>query len=377
MSTGSPLRVLHILPSMHGYGAERQIMQLLPQLQSSAFVTGLATVYTPSEEQRRSATFPVVDASRNGRRDFTFIGRLVDRIRSFDPDIVHTHTHVGKYWGRFAAVAAGVRAIVHTEHNPCDPRRSALDRIAGRALNPYTDRCITFFPEQRDELARIDGIGAEKFSVIPNGLEFDQMVRPDRQKARNSLALGDRSFAILLIGRMEYQKNHELAIHALAAIPERERRGIELFFAGSGELEPRLKNLARSLGVFQQIQFLGYRSDVPNLLAASDLLLMTSHFEGMPLALLEGMHAGVPIVTTPWTGSRTMLGAGEYGRIADGWAPAQIAAEIAAIRIEENNNAGAVEAAQRYVSERFTLRRMVEEHERLYTDLSCEERSVA
>ncbi|MGB6985526.1 MAG: glycosyltransferase [Candidatus Aquilonibacter sp.] len=362
---------------MQGYGAERQIMQLLPHLQSDLVVAGLATVYTPSEEQRRSVSFPVIDASRNGRRDFTFIGRLVDNIRSFRPDIVHTHTHVGKYWGRFAAAAAGVRTIVHTEHNPCDTRRSTLDRLADRALNPYTTRCITFFPEQREIVARIDGMSPQKIEVIANGLDFDRMSRPDRLQSRELFALSNDTFAIALIGRLEYQKNHELALRALAAIPEADRRGVELLFAGSGELERPLRELARTLGVSGETRFLGYRSDVEQLMAASDLLLMTSHFEGMPLTLLEGMYAGVPILTTPWIGARTMLRNGEYGQISDDWEPGSLASQIARARIEQMLPREAAYRAQQYVVDQFSLARMAEAHERLYFDLCAEVRSAA
>ena len=377
MISSNPLRVLHILPSMQGYGAERQIMQLLPHLQTPEIVAGLLTVYAPSEEQRCGADFPVTDAARNGRRDFTFIGRLVEKICSFRPDVVHTHTHVGKYWGRFAAVAAGVRAIVHTEHNPCDPRRSVLDRLADRVLNPHTERCITFFPEQCEMLVRTDGVNPRKIAIIPNGLPFDMLPRVDRDAARRLLDIPSDRFAIILVGRMEYQKNHELALRALAALSAGERSGIMLFFAGSGLLEVELRTLAEALNVAGHVRFLGYRSDVPELLAASDLLLMTSHFEGMPLALLEGMHMGVPILTTPWLGACSMLGAGAYGRIAAGWEPAAVARAIVQASSEKQATRALAERAQEYVAAEFSLAKMVESHRQLYLELGAREYAAA
>ncbi len=377
MSASRRLRVLHVLPSMHGYGAERQVMQLLSRLDSDDVSAGLLTVYAPTDEQIRSAGFPVLSASRNGRRDVAFVQRMVQRIREFDPDVVHAHTHVGKYWGRFAAAAAGVRSIVYTEHNPCDPRRSALDVIAGRALNPHTTRCVTFFPEQRELIERLDRIPAQKIEIIPNGIDFGTLERLERKTSRLRLGLPEPGFVVMLVGRMEHQKNHALALEALAAMRPHERERITLLFAGSGVLEPALQKTARVLGVEAQTHFLGYRSDVPELLAAADLVLMTSHFEGMPLALLEAMHAGVPVLTVPWTGAATMLGGGAYGRVAPDWSPANVAQAIVEIIVDPAPAAAAAQRARAHVEERYTLERMAEAHRHLNLEMPVDRRVAA
>ncbi len=377
MSRRAPLRILHILPTMQGYGAERQIMQLLPRLQSQDTTAALLTVYAPRDEQRQAVTFPVLDASRASGRDFTFIVRLVEKIRSFRPDVVHTHMHVGKYWGRFAAVAAGVRTIVHTEHNPCDPRRSLLDRLADRTLGPHTTRYLTFFSEQTRMVTQLDGLEPSKVQIIPNGLDFAQIPLHDRNEARALLDLSLDDSVVLVIGRMMFQKNHDLALRALSAIPEDRRRNVVLLFAGSGELEVELRELAVSLGVWRNTRFLGYRTDVPQILAASDLLLMTSRFEGMPLALLEGMHAGIPILTTPWTGSRSMLGDGKYARISASWDVADLSSELMRALIEQKEMRAMASSAKEFVETEFTLERMALAHRNFYLDLCSTQEEAA
>jgi glycosyltransferase involved in cell wall biosynthesis len=371
------MRVLHILPSIHGYGAEKQVLQLLPRLQCADVNAGLLTIYTPSPEQRSGITFPITDAARNGRRDYTFVGRLVSCIQRFQPDIVHTHTHVGKYWGRFAAVAAGIPAIVHTEHNPCDPRRPLFDRLANHALNPYTSRCITFFPEQGQLLMRAERIDPGRVEIIPNGLDFDRLVRCERSQSRRLFQMDEEAFVITLVGRLEYQKNQELALRALSVLPPDQRANMHLFFAGDGSLAPKLHQLAASLGVLNNVRFLGLRSDVPELLSASDLLLMTSRFEGMPLTLLEAMHARVPIVSTPWLGVSSMLGGGLYGRISRGWSPDDVASEILYSCAHRPEVLETAERARKYASSEFSLSRMGERHVSLYRKLIPLERSAA
>jgi glycosyltransferase involved in cell wall biosynthesis len=364
-----PLRVLHIVQFMKGYGAERQLAELLPRLQSPDVDVRLLTVYAPSKDELPVPSIAVECAQRSNRRDFTFIGRLIDRIRAFDPDVVHTHTVSGKYWGRLAAAVAGVQAIVYTEHNPCVPHRSPLQRLASRALNRYTSRCVTFFPEQGGMLAQLDGVSQESLCFIPNGLAFEQMSRPNREQCRSDLDL-DTDFAITVVGRLHHQKNHDLAIRAIATMETQQRSGITVLFAGSGVLEPELRQLARKLGVADRVRFLGYRNDVANVLAASDLLLMTSHYEGMPLSLIEGMYQRVPILTTPWLGSRSMLQDAELGRVAKGWDPHQLALDIARAREERDASARMAEAAYRYALAEYSIEKMVASHRRLYDDLA-------
>ncbi len=150
-----PLRVLHILPSIQGYGAERQIMDLLPELTGGPVEAALLTIYRPPPDALNEYPLTVLHADRKSRRDYFFLPRLVAQISRYKPDIVHTHTHVGKYWGRFAAILAGVPTIVHTEHNPCDPRRTSFERLADALLRRRTSCTITFFAEQRVHLADV------------------------------------------------------------------------------------------------------------------------------------------------------------------------------------------------------------------------------
>jgi glycosyltransferase involved in cell wall biosynthesis len=372
-----PLRVLHVLQYTHGYGAERQVAQLLPGLKAVGFDVGVLTVYSSAGEGSELPEYPVIDAARKTRRDFTFVRRLLAGVHAFRPDIVHTHTLSGRYWGRFAAAAAGTRAIVHTEHNPCDPRRSIWQRLADQALSRYTTRFVTFFPEQGATTARNGSVGEEKIAIIPNGLDFERMREPDRFGARRALELSNEEFCIAVVGRLHYQKNHELALRAIAAIPERERQTLTMIFFGAGALEAELRALAVSLRVADRIRFLGYRADAAELLAGVDLLLMTSRFEGMPLTLLEAMYARVPIVTTPWVGSRSMLRGGEYGRITHGWSPEDVAAEVAIARAERSRNGERVSRIREDAMSEFSLARMVSAHARLYTALAAPLGAVA
>lgn len=366
------VRVLHILPSVQGYGAERQIMELLKLLRCEQIDPALATVYEPRPEALESLPFRVFSAARKGRGDLGFFRRLIHVIRSAAPQIVHTHTHVGKYWGRMAALAAGVPHIVHTEHNPCDTRRNGAERIADAVLHRATSRVITFFPEQGEILSQNEHLPADKVAVIPNGLHLPpecQISGAARDEAREVLGLHRGQIAIMLVGRMEFQKNHALALHAIAALPQQLRSLCVLAFAGGGRDEEMLRGLARALSIEEQVRFLGYRSDVPKLLQGSDLVLMTSWFEGMPLALIEAMIAGVPIVSTPWTGSANMLGNGRFGFITEGYEPVHVAASIVFAMAHGAMRGDLARRAREHVYRQYGIARMIDAHRSLYLEI--------
>lgn len=365
------ISVLHIIPAVRGYGAERIIVELLKRLPSARVDAALLTIYEPPAETISTLPFPIFYAGRKNRRDRLFLGRLVREIRRYHPDIVHTHTHVGKYWGRVAAMMAGVKKVVHTEHNPCDFRpHTWLERTMDAILHRWTSRVVTFFPDQGTVLMECEGLPRHKLVFIPNGLEQSGETI-DRNEARDRLNVGSHEYAIMTVGRMEYQKNHILALRAFAALPEETRNRTLLLFAGSGENEESLRELASVLRIADRVRFLGYRTDVPSLLPAIDLLLMTSWFEGMPLALLEAMIAGVPIVTTPWRGARDMLGEGKFGFLASGFEAPQVAAEIQRALNHPALCRDIALRARQYVRD-YDLSRMADAHRDMYMQLCGE-----
>jgi glycosyltransferase involved in cell wall biosynthesis len=360
--------VLHILPSVRGYGAERLVVELLKHLSTPEIETVLLTIYASPPDTLESLPFAVVHAGRKNRRDFLFLWKLVREIRRLKPDVVHTHTHVGKYWGRVAAVLAGAKTIVHTEHNPCDFRRTVLERAADWALHRATSRVVTFFREQGDALIQFESLPAEKLVLIPNALALEAD-RPNALAARRRLGVNDGQFSMMVVGRMEYQKNHILALRAFAALPEEIRDRTLLFFAGAGKEEVKLRGLAHALQIEERVSFLGYRNDLSSLLPGADLVLMTSWFEGMPLALLEAMIAGVPVLTTPWLGARNMLADGRFGFLAPSFEPEHVAAEIQRVVRYPQLRKDIVERAQRHVSKTYVMGSMVKAHRDMYLQL--------
>ena len=226
-------------------------------------------------------------------------------IRTWRPDVVFAHGFSDHIWGRSAAVAEGVARIYHVEHNARErytPRRlrQAL------ALQPHTQASIGVSEGVRTALVE-RGFAPDRCVAIPNGIaleRFPDNLLPPRWEQREA--------AILMASRFARQKDHATLIEALALLRERGARPV-LYLAGAGSARLRRKAeaLVRQLGLQQQVRFLGNVADLPQRLAATQVFVLSTHWEGMPLALVEAMAAGCACVASQVLGVREVI---EHGR---------------------------------------------------------------
>lgn len=228
-------------------------------------------------------------------------------MRAWRPDVVFAHGFSDHIWGRRAAVAEGVPRIFHVEHNARErytPRRlrQAL------ALQPHTQASIGVSEGVRTALIE-RGFAPDKCLDIPNGIALERF--PD---ALLPARWAEREPAILMASRFARQKDHATLIAALGLLRDRGLRPT-LCLAGTGRDRLRRKAEAqvRRLGLGEQVQFLGNVADLPQRLAATQLFVLSSHWEGMPLALVEAMAAGCACIGSDVLGVREVLVHGRTG----------------------------------------------------------------
>jgi glycosyltransferase involved in cell wall biosynthesis len=312
-ANAAPLRVVHVVQHLKSGGAETLLRGLCAGLASSGVDVTVVSIYPDALEpaEREALGFPVVTIGRGSRRDLSFFPRLVKTLKELSPDVVHAHLHAGKYAGRIAALAAGSRTIVFTEHG--DEASGALRGAVNRILNPRTTRFVTFNETQRRRFSTDERVPLERIAVIPNGVAAPPAA--DRAALRSMLGIAPDTFAAYLPARMTAQKNQALAIRAFARLWRDDLRR-ELYLAGTGPLERDLHQLVDVLQVAGRVHFLGFRDDAALLCRAMDLFMMPSLWERMPLALGEAMLAGLPVVTTRWAGVDDFVVDGETGFVA-------------------------------------------------------------
>ena len=288
------------------------------------------------------------------------------------PLLVHTHMAKAGAVGRLAALAVPERpCTVHTFHGHVlegyfgPLQQGAFVRLE-RFLAHHCDALVAVSPEVRDELVDL-GIGTSRqFRVIPLGLDLApySAVAGQRGVLRAVLGLAAGVPLLGVLGRLVAIKDHGTLFAALASTP-----GAHLAVIGDGELRPELERAASRLGIADRVHFTGWWHQVPDALSDLDLVVLSSRNEGTPLALVEALAAGRPVVATDVGGVRHVV---EDGRT--GWlcAPGDPAALAVLIRRVLSDPAAALSLAaegRRRVVERFGQERMVAEHRELYAEL--------
>ncbi|MBA2780244.1 glycosyltransferase family 4 protein [Billgrantia kenyensis] len=238
-----------------------------------------------------------------------------------DIDVVHTHSSKTGVLGRLAARLAGVPCIVHTVHGFAFPAaRSRLQACLFQAMEWLGGRCAHRVICLHEEDARICiqqlGLPPTKVLVLPNGVDLEKYCPPgpeEQAALRCRLRLPQDRTLITMVGRLWEQKDPGCLIDAYCALWEAGDPGADLVIVGDGELQPALQVGVERAGLNEHVHFLGWRSDTPALLRASDLFVLPSRWEGMPLAILEAMATGLAVVVSDIPGNRHLVTCDELG----------------------------------------------------------------
>jgi glycosyltransferase involved in cell wall biosynthesis len=253
--------------------------------------------------------------------DWWPLWRLLRRERV---DVLHAHMFGSNVWAVIVGRLARVPAVVAHEHiwsYEGNPVRRLLDR---HLIARFSDAFVAVSGDGRRLMVDREGIDPADVVVIPNGIAD----RPHGDGARFRVELGlEGALLVGSVGNLRQQKAYEILIEAAARLRERVPTA-HVLIAGEGPDRPRLEALVARLGVGDTVRLLGARSDVPDLLAALDVAVCCSDFEGSPLAVMEYMQAGLPVVGTRIGGLAELLDDGENGLVIEPRDPAALAAAL-------------------------------------------------
>lgn len=279
--------------------------------------------WTVALKERGIEVFEIPFIRHSLRHSFTssFI-KTIQVCRREKFDVVHTHTLLPGIAGRVAARIAGIPAVVHTFHSwPLHKPRGRAFTAAYQALELLSAMFghIHLF-QNADDLqswSKIPGIPTKKALLIGNGIDTTKILSnaadDARSRVRAEFGIPDDTVLISMVARLELYKGHAMLLRAMRAIEDTTGQKITALIVGIGKDRPQIEAEAASLGLQDSVLFTGYRLDVPNLLRASDISVLTSQYEGIPRALMESMVLGVPVIGTDVPGSRTLIRSGENG----------------------------------------------------------------
>ncbi|HET8560849.1 MAG TPA: glycosyltransferase family 4 protein [Marmoricola sp.] len=306
--------------------------------------------------------------------DLASLARLTQFLRMSRYRIVHTHTSKAGVVGRLAATRAGVPGVMHTVHlfgfhEESGPLATAAYSRIERTAARWCDRIVTVSEYQREWALRL-GIGTpEQVVAIPNGVPARRAtgVRP-RAQVRAELGLAGDEVAVVFTGRLAEQKGLEYLLRAVPLLGPA-RGHVRVLLAGDGPLRSHLTGLAAELGVDDTVRFLGFRADIGDLLAAADLVVLPSLWEGLSISLLEAMAAGRAVITTDIGSNREVTRDGAVAPLVPVKDPEALAAAMRGLaadpaRREELGRLARQEQASRYTMDRM-LDSYLEEYDRL------------
>lgn len=287
-------------------GAEVQVATTVSYLVERSGVHVIAVLLNEgrlAEELRRlGVEVAVVDEHRHSSLEILrFLTRF---LRDRDVDVVHTHRYKDTVLGAIAAKLTGVPHVIRTVHGLREPMRgwdrakfSAYEALDKLALWCFADRVIAVSRSMAETL-RQSGYRRSSVTHIHNGLDLQKVkAARNRQDVRRELGVGSRAFLIGTVGRLSAVKGHADLLRAAALILQLEREA-KFLIVGGGPLRDDLTSLAAELGVDRECLFTGPRADIYDLVGAMDLFVLPSLDEGIPLALLEAMALGRPVVAT-------------------------------------------------------------------------------
>jgi len=364
------LRIAHLITELGPGGAERCVYELSRRMDPARFdVQVVALRGGAVADWLAEAGIRTTVLGLRGRWDLMKLRPLVELLGRERVDLLHTHLFHADLAGRVAARLAGVRHLVHTVHT-AEGRFRPWQFAHARFWAGGCDRIVCVSQSAATYHARRSGLPAWRYTVIPNGVDAEQL-RPDpaaRARVRTQLGIGNEEPLAAFVGRLDYEKGLDTLVSAMSHLAARGHPA-HLVIAGDGPRRHIVENFISHGEGGAFCRWLGFVRDVRSVLSAADFFVMPSRWEGFGLAAAEAMAASLPVVATRVPGLSDLVTDGETGVLVgpeDNVALAE-AIELLVGSAELRRRMG--RRGREVVAQRFPIRATIEAHERLYLEL--------
>ena len=356
----APWRVAYVIGELGKGGAEYQLYELLRGLDRRRFAPTVFVLAGNGHwvEPIRQLGIEVREIPGSRSTDPGRLRRLRAHLRSTRPHVLHTILWSGNSYGRLASIGLGIPLVITAERNVIarPPWQVRLERV----LDRWTDCYLVNSQAIADTLMHRQGLPGGKMRVVHNGIDLSGVPAfdPDRRAARAALGLDPARRLVAGVGRLEEQKDYPTFLAAAAQVAAA-ARDVDFVIAGTGALRDQLEAQAERLGLTGRVRFLGLRHDVPALLAAVDVLALTSRWEGLPNVVIEAMATGAVAVATDVGGCRELIVDGESGLIVPPGQPEAVARAVLDVLERDELAARLRQTARDRIEGGFTVAAMV------------------
>jgi glycosyltransferase involved in cell wall biosynthesis len=368
-------RILHIIDHLGSGGAQEAVCQMIKYGQKERFQPEVVALHGFGHywEVLRSWGVPVHTLFSQGfaRAAIPFIFlRLLSLLACNRYDVIHTHLIGANVLTAPLAALYRVRVLFHHDQTHDDVREHSLvHRCLDTIANRMNHQIIAVSSSIRDFLCQKENISTDKISVIYNSvdlLRFSPKRNPRAQEeARHKWCLPTEALLVGGVGRLHYQKNFELFLEVAAGVCARLPQAL-FVIAGEGPEWTALVEISRKLGIASRVRFLGFVKDMPEFYQGIDLLLLTSHFEGTPLTVLEAMAMGNPVVVSQVDGAKEVLEDGQGGILVPPGNKDAFTKEVYRLLRDRSLRQRLSQAGQEKIRRHFSAEAMVRQVEALY-----------
>jgi len=362
---------MHIIDSMTFGGAEVLLRDLTRALLARDIrVSVCYNTHGPIAQEIAAMEVSITRLSHFGRVDPLLLGRIFTRIRQNRPDIVHTHLFKSDLHGRLAARMAGVPVVISTLHNCHNwARNPILGNLYG-ANARLADHLIAVSDEVRDYSIRYTHVDPKRTTTIANAIPLARFEnkRAEGKKIREEFNVPENSPLLGIVARLTEQKDHDNFLHAAQRILQ-DAPEARFLIVGDGPLAESLKVLAATLRIQNSVIFTGNRKDIPLVLAALDILVFSSRWEGLPVALLEGLASSLPVVATNVGGVPGVIQHGVTGLLVPPSNPDALASSCLSLIKDTSLRGKIAQAGYEHVQANYGMDGMVNRTVALYQSL--------
>lgn len=310
------VNILHVVWSLEVAGAEKLAYDMVRALPADRYRAIVCSVNKGGllADRLRNEGVTVYHREKADGLDWGAVGWLREIIRREQVEVIHAHQYSPMVYAVLAACAVRRVRVIFTEHGRNYPeqyrwKRALLNPLLARGI----DQIVAISASTRSSMIAYDRLPAERIRVVHNGVDL-QCARGSADVSAKRLELGiPEGWAVVgSATRFEPVKNLPLLLHAFRTVLL-DRPHTCLLLAGGGSLEQELRDLSRSLGMETRVRFIGLRHDLPDIYRLMDVFVLSSHTEGVSIALLEAMANGVPAVVTAVGGNPEVVRHGETG----------------------------------------------------------------
>jgi glycosyltransferase involved in cell wall biosynthesis len=361
-------KLVLLIDSLVVGGAERLVVAMAIGLKMQGWNVCVCTTREPGPlgNDLVSAGVELFSANRKHRFDVSGYWVLLKLMLKMKPDVVHAHLPTSNILAILLGRCLGIPKVIVHEHT--SPTYGGwLLKFARRLLYPLATSIIVCDSVSAKQMkGNVCAIACSKVRVIPNGVEDDEgVINDDELKAFRRGLLGNACTIVTTIGRLCVEKNHKMFIEA-AAILHKRRPCVRFLIVGDGPLREMLTRRIDDLGLLGVVQILGMRSDTRRILRASDVFVLTSVREALPLSIIEAMCAGCAIVSTNVGGISDAIQDNITGVLVDSQNTQQLVAAINALLENDVLRRGLGERARDAYRRGYSMRTMISNLNRVY-----------